>query len=91
MTNKGKNGTSNMRTKSGGVSAEARKKHGMRSKTATPKSFPIFDKTSADSALRLRGRAHTKKDRLNIINRAREYVPEAAKEAYANDKRSRKI
>lgn len=84
-------GTSSMRTKSGGVSATSRRKHGMKSKTARKGSFPIFDRKSANSALRLRGRAHSKKDRLSIINRARKYAPQSAKTAYQKDKKAGKI
>jgi hypothetical protein len=84
-------GTSAMRTKGGGVSTTSRKKHGMKSKTARKGSFPIFDRKSATSALRLRGRARSKKDRLNIINRARKYAPQQAKQARQKDKNAGKI
>jgi hypothetical protein len=86
-----KQGTKAKRTKSGNVSATARKKHGMKSKTAKTGSFPIMDRKSAKAAIKLRGHAKTKKDRMNIINRARKYAPEEAKEAYANDKKTDKI
>lgn len=79
------------RTASGNVSATARKKHGMRSNTSKPGSFPIFDRTSAQSALRLRGRAKSKKDRKSIINRARKFTPKKASEAYQRDKHAGKI
>jgi len=91
MARSGKKGTKNLRTKSGNVSSTARKKHGMKSNSSKKGSFPIFDKKSALSALRLRGRAHSRKDRMNIINRARKYVPTAAKKARAADKRAKKI
>lgn len=80
-----------MRTSSGHVKAKARKQYGMKSKTAKKGSFPIFDKKSADSALRLRGHAHTKKDRKNIINRARKYDAKKASEAYKKDKEEGKV
>jgi hypothetical protein len=88
MARKGRKG---MRTKSGGVSAEARKKHGLKSKTARKGSFPIFDAKSANSALKLRGRARSKKDRANIINRAAKYAPAAASKARVVDKKEGKI
>lgn len=78
-----------MRTKSGKPSATARKKSGTKS---GPKkgSFPIFDKKSATSALKLRGR-RTGKARANIISRAAKYAPAAAKRARAADaKRTKK-
>jgi hypothetical protein len=65
-----------MRTKSGGVSAAARKKHGMKGGR-----FPVFDKKSARSAIKLRGHAKSKKERSNIIRRAAKYAPGAAKKA----------
>jgi len=84
-------GTKSNRTKSGNVSATSRKRYGMKSKTARKGSFPIFDRRSATSALRLRGRSRSKKDRKNIINRARKYAPQKASRAYAVDKKSGKI
>ena len=80
-----------MRTKSGGVSATARKKRGMKSKTAKKGSFPIFDTTSAKSALRLRGHAKSKTDRESILKRASKYVPSAAKAARKRDRAAGKI
>lgn len=66
-----------MRTRSGGVSAAARRKHGV----GKGKRFPVFDRKSAMSAIRLRGHAKSKKERSNIINRAARYAPAAAKRA----------
>lgn len=80
-----------LRTRRGNVTAKSRKRYGMKSKTARKGSFPIFDTKSANSALRLRGRARSKKDRMNIINRARKYAPAQAKKAYAADKARKKI
>lgn len=53
-------GTKAMRTKSGGVSAAARRKHGQR--------FPVFDQKSALSALKLRGHAASKKAVVNKVS-----------------------
>lgn len=86
MARSGTRGTASNRTRSGNVSATARKHHGTKSKTSKKGSFPIFDKKSANSALKLRGHAKSKTDRAGIINRARKYAPEAAKKAYAADK-----
>lgn len=47
--------TKRMRTKKGGVSAAARRKHGNRKGK-----FPVFDAKSANSALRLRGHGNKK-------------------------------
>jgi len=80
-----------LRTRKGNVTAKARKKHGMKSKTAKKKSFPIFDKKSAKSALRLRGHAKSRKDRKNIINRARKWAPTEASKAYKTDKHNKQI
>ena len=58
------------RTPSGSVTAEARRLYSNKQGR-----FPIFDRKSARSALRLRGRAKTKQERLNVINRAAKYLP----------------
>ncbi|MCP3685463.1 MAG: hypothetical protein GY861_22655 [bacterium] len=50
-------------------------------------SFPIFDRTSARSALRLRGHTKNKKARSNVITRAAKYLPRGASEARARDKK----
>jgi hypothetical protein len=76
-----KRSTKKMRTKSGGVSAAARRKHGVGKK----KSFPVFDRKSGLAAIRLRGHAKSAKQRRNIINRAARYAPAAAKKARAVD------
>ncbi len=91
MARLGKKGTKSSRTKSGNVSATARKKHGMKSASSKKGSFPIFDHKSAMSALRLRGRTRSKKDRVSIINRARKFASAAAKKAYAVDKSKARI
>jgi hypothetical protein len=72
-----------MRTRSGGVSAAARRKHGVGPK----KSFPVFDRRSAASAIKLRGHAKTKAQRRAIINRAAKYQPAMAKRARAADRK----
>ena len=58
------------RTKSGGVTAAARKKYGS-SKSSPNKtgSFPVFDRQSAMSAIKLRGHAKSKKAVLNKVSR----------------------
>jgi hypothetical protein len=81
MMAKKRKGTKSNRTKSGGVSAAARRKHGV----GKGKKFPVFDRKSAMSAIRLRGHAKSKKARSNIINRAAKYAPAAAKKARAVD------
>jgi hypothetical protein len=73
-------GTKAKRTKSGAPSAAARKKYGMKGGR-----FPIMDKKSARSAIKLRGHAKSKKERSNIIRRAAKYAPAAAKKARAVD------
>ena len=74
------------RTESGNVSAAAYAKYGNQYGR-----FPIFDRQSALAALRLRGRARDKKERANIIERARKFAPEEASAAYAADKAEGKI
>lgn len=71
-------------TKNGNVKAKARKKHKTYKSEGEGK-FPIFDKKSAKSALRLRGHA-PKNKRSQIISRAAKYVPEEAKKARKRDK-----
>ena len=66
-----------MRTRSGGVSAAARRKHGV----GKGKKFPVFDRKSAVSAIKLRGHAKSSAARRNIINRAAKYAPAAAAKA----------
>lgn len=78
------------RTSKGNVTAAARKRHGMR--TGSQKgSFPIFDRKSAESALKLRGRAKTKKARASIIRRAAKYSPAKARAARTRDRKAGKI
>jgi hypothetical protein len=81
MARKKRSGTKSMRTKSGGVSAAARRKHGV----GKGKKFPVFDRKSAVSAIKLRGHAKSSAARRNIINRAAKYAPSAAKRARAVD------
>tara|TARA_Y100000034_G_scaffold101395_2_gene125688 strand:+ start:157 stop:408 length:252 start_codon:yes stop_codon:yes gene_type:complete len=55
-------------------------------------SYPIFNRQSAQSALRLRGRGNlTKSDRLYLIKKAMKYAPQAAKKALARDKKAKKV
>jgi hypothetical protein len=70
-----------MRTAAGNVTADARKKHA----TLEGGRFPIFDKQSAISALKLRG--HAGGDRGKVIAKAARYAPEAAKKARQTDRR----
>lgn len=72
-------------TDSGNVKAKARKKHATYKQNGKGK-FPIFDRKSAMSALRLRGHA-PKSQRDDIIRRAAKYAPEAAKKARKQDKK----
>lgn len=69
------------RTPSGAPSAKARKEHGF-----VDGSYPIFDKKSADDALRLRGHASEAKQK-QIIQKAKKYDPTAAKKAEQTDKK----
>ncbi len=78
------------RTRGGSVSAAARRKHGMRQPNRTGK-FPIFDRQSALSALRLRGHANTRAERESILRRAARYAPAAARKARMRDRASGKI
>jgi hypothetical protein len=70
-------GTKAMRTKSGGVSAAARRKHGV----GKGKRFPVFDRKSAMSAIKLRGHAKSRSERSRIISRAAKFAPAAAAKA----------
>ena len=60
----------------------------VRDKTATLSGdrFPIFDRKSAMSALRLRGHGTTPEERRKIINRAAKFLPAEAKKARKADK-----
>jgi len=64
------------RTEKGNVTQTAREKYA----TVGKDGFPIFDKESAESAIKLRGHA-SKADQEKIINKAAKYAPEAAKKA----------
>jgi len=75
-------------TKKGNVKASTRKR------TATFKEggrgkFPIFDRRSAMSAIKLRGHAPASK-RAAILRRAARYAPEAARRAREADQGKRK-
>ena len=70
------------RTDKGNVTSEARKDHGDKDGR-----FPIFDKKSATSALRLRGHAKSKDERRSIIRRAAKYAPGMAHQALEEDKK----
>lgn len=69
------------RTKKGNVTAEARAQYG-----TVGDRFPIFDKRSALSALKLRGHGNlTKQERARVINKAAKFAPEAARAAREAD------
>jgi hypothetical protein len=71
------------RTKKGNVTAEARAEYG-----TVGDRFPIFDKRSALSALKLRGHGNiTKQERARVVNKAAKFVPEAARAAREVDQR----
>jgi hypothetical protein len=71
------------RTKKGNVTAEARAEYG-----TVEDRFPIFDKRSALSALKLRGHGNlSKQERARVINKAAKFVPEAARAAREVDQR----
>jgi hypothetical protein len=74
------------RTSKGNVKEAARTKYGDKEGR-----FPIFDKKSATSALRLRGHAKSKAERASIIRRAAKYAPEAARRAREADKKAGKL
>jgi hypothetical protein len=73
------------RTPSGSPSAEAREDHAV----LPDGRFPIFDKKSAESAIKLRGHNTSQSEREKIINAAAKYAPEAAKKAREEDKESK--
>lgn len=75
------------RTREGNVKASARKKHATYRDDGKGK-FPIFDKKSAKSAIRLRGHA-SPQQRQSILRRAAKYAPEAAKKARERDRKSK--
>lgn len=79
------------RTRSGGVSAQARKKYG--SKAAGRKgSFPVFDRKSANSAIKLRGHGNRKAVLDKVARWARKHnekgILEKVRKARAADKRA---
>ena len=70
------------RTAKGNITQDTREKYA----TVGKDKFPIFDKESAESAIKLRG--HTSKtNQKKIINKAAKYAPEAAKKAREADKK----
>tara|TARA_Y100001963_G_scaffold105874_1_gene146248 strand:- start:625 stop:915 length:291 start_codon:yes stop_codon:yes gene_type:complete len=73
------------RTPSGSPSAEAREDHAVLSGGR----FPIFDKKSAQSAIKLRGHNTSGAERKKIIDAAAKYAPEAAKKAREEDKENK--
>ena len=70
------------RTSKGNITAETRDK----TATLSDDRFPIFDKKSAASALKLRGHGTTPEERQKIINKAAKYDPEAARKAREEDR-----
>lgn len=74
------------RTPSGAPSQAARDKYGQEGGA-----FPIFDKKSAEDALKLRGHAKSATERADIIKRAAKYAPDEAKAAYMADKKNGSI
>lgn len=65
------------------VTAEQRRKHA----TLSDGRFPIFNKATARSALRLRGKTKNKAERRKVINKAARYLPNEAKKARETDKK----
>ena len=83
------------RTPSGAPSAKAREKYAtLPDKEGTKKKsddrFPIFDKKSAESAIKLRGHGTTEKQREEIVDAADKFAPEAAEKAEEKDKKEDK-
>tara|TARA_R110000824_G_scaffold125429_7_gene284579 strand:+ start:482 stop:961 length:480 start_codon:yes stop_codon:yes gene_type:complete len=70
------------RTAKGNITQDAREKNA----TVGKDKFPIFDKESAESAIKLRGHA-SKANQKKIINKAAKYAPAAAKKARKADKK----
>lgn len=71
-------------TDKGNVKSSTRKKKAVLSEGR----FPVFDKKSALSALKLRGRAKNAKERNRIIRAAARYAPEEAKKARETDRQA---
>lgn len=74
------------RTPKGNITAESRKK----TATLSDDRFPIGDKKSAESAIKLRGHRTTTSERKKIVNKAAKYAPIEAKKARETDKMKRK-
>lgn len=79
------------RTKKGNITAKGRKQNATYKEGGEGK-FPIKDRTSAMSALKLRGHAGPPGSarRMAVISRAAKYAPEAARKAREADARQRK-
>lgn len=82
------------RTRSGGVSAQARKKYGSKSTSSRGRkgSFPVFDRKSANSAIKLRGHGNRKAVLDKVARWARKHnekgILEKVRKARAADKRA---
>lgn len=75
------------RTKKGNVKAEVRKRNAVLSKGR----FPIFDRKSAASAIKLRGHSKSKTERRKVLKAASKYQPKLAREAIERDKKKNLI
>ena len=64
------------------VSAEQRQKHAVLSDNR----FPIFNSSTARSALKLRGDTMNKVERRNVIRGAAKFMPDGARRAWEKDK-----
>jgi hypothetical protein len=72
-----------LRTKKGSVTAEARAKHG-----TIGDRYPIFDKRSAISAVKLRGHGNlSAAERAKVLRRAAQYAPAVVAKARLVDKK----
>ena len=73
------------RTSGGSITA------GSRQKTAALPGgrFPIGDKKSAESAIKLRGHNTTTAERKKVVDKAAKYAPAAATKARAADKKGK--
>ena len=69
------------------VSAEQRQKHAVLSDNR----FPIFNSSTARSALKLRGHTKNKVERRKVIRAAAKFMPEMARRAWEKDKRAELI
>ena len=70
------------RSAKGNITQKSREKHA----TVGKDGFPICDKKSAESAIKLRGHASAA-DQERIINKAAKYAPAAAKKAREVEKK----